>query len=100
MLLNPEVIDLKAFKRAFIKLQGWKEHFGIDTPLYKFLGQPYFYPDVAQKPNEISFIRLSLVGILLCNGTAIERAEVLFSVIQEPDHDFISSADKDFFPAF
>lgn len=58
------------------------------------------YPDPVDHPDEISTSRLMLVAILLCNGNARLRAEVLWNVIQEGDITFISAADKDFYPAF
>ncbi len=44
---------------------------------------PYLYPDPKNKPDQISLERFMLIGILLCNGKAIERAEALWKVVQD-----------------
>ena len=81
-------------------MPDWAGHFADDTPLMHCLKAPFMYPEPEAHPDEISTARLLLVGILLCKGNARLRAECFWNVIQDGDQDFLSAADKDFFPAF
>ena len=50
---------------------------------------------------EFSFDRLILLGMIMCDGTFQERAEVFWNACQ--DHDSLENlayTDKDLFPAF
>jgi hypothetical protein len=62
-------------------MPSWESHFENGTPLLKLLRDPYLYPNKQQNPQDISVLRLLLIGILLCKGNARARAEVLWKVV-------------------
>lgn len=64
----------------------------------RLLNKDFFYPNREKFPNAISIDRLILLGLLLCDGTAQARAEVLWGIVQDEEAKFIAWSDKDFFP--
>lgn len=69
------------FKTSFEDLPGWENHFNEGSLLNKLLDDDYFIPYKEDKPDELSIDRLALLGILLCKGNALARAEALWTVV-------------------
>ena len=60
-------------------------------------------PKQGQQPDQIDFGILTMFSMLHCNGTPMDRATILYSILQEGGlsaHEEISAGDKDFIPVF
>ena len=65
----------------------------------ELLADPYFHP-YAEQDNQLSVQRLIELGILLCAGSVVNKAEAFWRLLQAGSQSFISANDKDFLPAF
>ena len=78
---NEDVVTYEKFKAAFQNTPGWEGHFDSDSLLNRLLHDDWFIPKKEEHPEELSIDRLLLLGILLCNGKAMDRAIALWSVV-------------------
>lgn len=60
----------------------------------------FFYPDRTIGPKAMSLDRLLIFAVLMCRGTAEQRAQAFWNIVQDADHEFIAANDKDLYPVF
>jgi len=88
-------VSLEALSTEFKKYDSWKDLSDKDSKLVKFLDKHCYL--TKNEPNIYSPIKLRLLGILWCQGTAEEKSTELYDAIS-PGKDFMVSSDKDFKP--
>tara|TARA_B110000285_G_C14752894_1_gene436017 strand:- start:9 stop:533 length:525 start_codon:yes stop_codon:yes gene_type:complete len=88
-------VSLEALSTEFKKYDSWKDLSDKDSKLVKFLDKHCYL--VKNEPNIYSPIKLRMLGILWCQGTAEEKSTELYDAIS-PGKDFMVSTDKDFKP--
>jgi len=88
-------VSLDALSKQFEKYESWKDLKEKEGKLAKFLDKYCFLTE--NEPNIYCPIKLRLLGILWCQGTAVEKSTELYDTICA-NKEFMVSTDKDFKP--
>ena len=88
-------ITFESLGREFSSHKSWKDLSDPSSLFVQFLKNTV---TEESNPDLINVFKLRVLGILWCNGEALEKATELYDTMQDNDQDKIAASDKDFKP--